>query len=200
MERHSPAAAPVRPGLSRHGGAHRVVRVRHPADPHHAPAADRDPDQALARVAASVGDWSGGTRIGARSGRSTSAGLAASCARGGSCWCVRMAGTGAIPPGGRGDRPAPAKLPPPDLAQSAGRRGRLPAPGGRHGRRLAPHRRVPAGRGGVARAAGETWAASGGARGRRRAHAALPERSPGQPTTSIIGGGVHRDRTGTTLR
>ncbi len=126
---------------------------------------DRDRDRALAKVADSVTDWAGGTRIG-ESFHEFNVEVGAAHApherrghRG-----VRRLGSRRSGAGGRRGRSPPSQLPPPHLAESAGRHGRLPAARRRDARRLPVHRRLP-GRGygrqpGAARR-GPRWRAGG---------------------------------------
>ena len=128
-------------------GADRGVRLRHAPDAGDPPAARprprpgphagrgrRSPTGPAARASAS------------RSASSTSAGRAASCARSGIVVVVSDGwDRGSAELVAQRDGPPAAELPPPGLAESAGRRGRLPAAGGRHGRRLPVPRRLPAG-------------------------------------------------------
>ena len=89
---------------------------------------DRDRDRALARVADSVNDWAGGTRIG-ESFRDVQPALGAADAADVGRRHRRLGRLGPRRPGARRDRdrPAAAQLPPPGLAQPAGRHARLPA-------------------------------------------------------------------------
>ena len=108
---------------------------------------DRDRDRALARVADSVNDWAGGTRIG-ESFRTFNQKWARRSLRTSGDRHRRLGRLGSWRPGARRrrDRPAATQLPPPGLAQPAGRHARLPAAGRRDARGLPVHRRLPAGR------------------------------------------------------
>ena len=108
---------------------------------------DRDRDRALARVADTVTDWAGGTRIG-ESFRQFNHQWARRTLRQLGRGDRRVGRLGPRRPGARRRRdraPAP-QLPPPRVAQPAGVRAGVPAAGRRDEGRLPVHRRLPAGR------------------------------------------------------
>ena len=106
---------------------------------------DRNRDRALTNVSAAVNDWAGGTRIG-ESFREFNQNWARRTLRTSGVVVVvsRRLGSGRSGTRRRGDRTTPAQLPPPDLAQPAGRDARLPAARRRHACGLPVHRRLPA--------------------------------------------------------
>ena len=117
---------------------------------------DRDRDRALARVADTVTDWAGGTRIG-ESFRDFNHKWARRTLRSSGRGDRRVRRLGPRRPGARrgGDREAAPQLPPARVAQPAGLVAGLPAPRRRDEGGLPVHRRLPAGGdAGLARAAG----------------------------------------------
>ena len=144
---------------------------------------DRDRDRALARVADAVNDWAGGTRIG-ESFRTFNqhVGAADAAHLGRRHRRLRRLGPRRSCARRDRDRPPAAQLPPPRLAQSAGRDARLPAAGRRA---CAPPTRTSTTscRPGPSRTS-SAWARSSAASGRAtRDGAARPprtRRSPGR--------------------
>ncbi len=110
---------------------------------------DRDRDRALARVADTVNDWAGGTRIG-ESFRTFNQHWARRTLRTSGVVIVVSRWLGPRRPGARGgrDRAAASELPSARVAQSAGRHARLPAARRRHARGDPVRGRLPARRDG----------------------------------------------------
>ncbi len=105
----------------------------------------RDPDEALDRISAAVGDWSGGTRIGTAFHEFNQR-WARRVLRSSGIVLVVSDGWDRGDPREVGEQTARLRrvMSPAHLAQPACRRDRVPAAGGGHGGGLAAHRRVPA--------------------------------------------------------
>ena len=103
----------------------------------------KEPDRALARVSASVTDWSGGTRIG-DSLRTFNLRWARRVLTTSGVVVVLSDGWDRGDPGPRpdGGRETPAELPPPRVDRPARRQVRVPAARGRHGRGVPVDRRA----------------------------------------------------------